>query len=440
MTDDQLELRLRDWYRTEIPSDETAPTALRARLVTIPRVSALPGRGFRSRRGVALLAAAALLTAAIAGGALLVGSGIVKLPSVPPSIGPSTAPTVVDPSATLPSDLPTAPPAESGLIAYVKFVPLEAVGGVCARGANAPSLPLTRAHAGCSRIWVSSTDGTGAHELLPDHPGYQTPLQWSADGTRLLVEDAAGLWLVDTTGTIVQSLPLEGLCPGDCPPIWGYALAPDGATIAFARPPITTSGNSVIALADVATGHVTELASTASFAPTTSYGKDAPRWSPDGTRLIFTREEGGSQPGGALFMVDVDGTDLHQFLPMELYAILPRWSPDGSLVAFQSLAPGKEGVYVVRPDGTGLRQVTSRGASAAWPEWTADGRLVSTHMLGNAGFELWIMDADGANTAMLPVDDVTRLTAANCLVCAWDPDGDFPRPEFPENALWQPRR
>ena len=421
MTDDQLELRLREWYRAEVRADETAPTALRASLTTIPRGSALPRRGFRSQHGVALLAAAAFLTA-IVGGALLVGSGIVRLTSVPPS----TAPTVAVPSA-VPSDQLTAPPA-SGLIAYQKFVPLEAVGGVCARGANTESEP-----AGCSRIWVSSTDGTGAHELLPDHPGYQTPKQWSGDGTRLLIEDAAGLLLVDTTGTIVQSLPLEGLCPRDCPPIWSYSLSPDGATIAFARPPLTTSGNSVIALADVATGQITELASTASLASTDSFGGDTPRWSPDGTRLLFTREEGGSQPGGGLFMVDADGTDLHQVVPRDLRALFPRWSPDGSLIAFESYDADRQGdVYVVRPDGTGLRQVTS-GGYTVWPEWTADGRLVSTHLFGEP--ELWIMDADGANTAMLPVDDVTRLTAANCLVCPWDPEGNSDR----GNGLWQPQ-
>jgi WD40-like Beta Propeller Repeat len=429
MTDDQLELRLRDWYRAEVPADETAPTALRAKLATIPRVSALLGRRFRSRRAVALLAAAALLTAAIVGGTVLVGSGIVKLPSVTPSIVPPTAPASPDPSAELPSDATSPAPASSGLIAYVKFVPIEAVGGVCARAAGKGSEP-----AGCSRIWVSSTDGTGAHELLPDHPGYQTPIQWSADGTRLLVEDASGLWLVDTTGIIVQSLPLEGLCPGDCPPIWGYSLSPDGATIAFARPPITTSGNSVIALADVATGHVTELASTASLASTDSFGRDTPSWSPDGTRLIFTREEGGSQPGGGLFLVDADGTDLHQFVPTELHALFPRWSPDGSLIAFESYDAERQGdIHVVRPDGTGLRQVTS-GGYTVWPEWTADGRLVSTHLY--AELELWIMDADGANATLLPIDDVSRLTAAKCLVCAWKPEGNT---EIRENALWQPQ-
>ena len=54
---------------------------------------------------------------------------------------------------------------------------------------------------GCSRIWVSNTDGTGVHELVPDHPGNQTPLEWSPDGTLLLFEDAAGIWgLSDASG------------------------------------------------------------------------------------------------------------------------------------------------------------------------------------------------------------------------------------------------
>ena len=423
MTDDPLELRLRDWYRLDIPAEETAPTALRASLASIPQTSLASRRWFAPQRRLTLLAAAGL-TAALVGGAVLVGSGVVKLPSVRPPVVSPTATASKDPSAELQSSAPSAPPA-SGLIAYQKIGPLEAVGDGCAEGEGTGSTQAT-----CSRVWVSRTDGTGAHQLLPDHPGYQRPLQWSADGTRLLIEDAAGLLLVDTTGTIVQSLPLEGLCPGDCTSISGYTLSPNGATIAFARPSMTTSGNVVIALADVATGQVVELDSTASPG---AFG-EAPRWSPDGTRLIFAREFG-SRPGGALMMVNVDGNGLHQFVPMELYAILPRWSPDGSLIAFESVDAERQGdIYVIRPDGTGLRQVTS-GGFTVWPEWTADGRLISTHLYGEP--ELWIMDADGANTALLPVDDLSLLTAANCLVCMWDPGIDILNTA--ENTLWQPR-
>jgi dipeptidyl aminopeptidase/acylaminoacyl peptidase len=256
----------------------------------------------------------------------------------------------------------------------------------------------------------------------------------------LLFEDAAGLWLVDGSGTIVQSFPFEVGCPTECLNIGGGEFSPDGTMIAFDRPPITTSGESVIALLELATGHVTELASTA------SEGNDAPHWSPDGTRLTFARQPGG--PAGAtLYMVNADGSNLHQYVPLDLYAIEPRWSPDGSLIAFVSvdlpdLVAGE--IYVVQPDGTGLRRLTTDGVSIR-PEWTADGRIVYARAVGvaeeNTVYELRIMDADGANQAKLPVEDVVELTAAHCVTCAWvrDPDSEIRFTEFMTNSLWQPQ-
>ena len=440
MTDDQLELRLRDWYRAEIPGDETAPPDLRSRLVLIPRVSPLPRRRFAPRRGFTVLAAAALL-GVLAGGALLAGSGIVKLPSVPPSIVPPTALASTDPSVELPSAPPTALPASSGLIAFAKFGPLKAHAPECPTGARRLYQPSGSSDGpGCSRIWVSNTDGTGAHELVPDHPGNQTPLEWSPDGTLLLFEDAAGLWLVDASGTIVQSFPFEDLCPIECLNIGGYEFSPDGALIAFDRPSITTSGDFVTALVDVATGQITEIASTA------SEGNGPPQWSPDGTRLTFARQPGGPS-GATLYMVNADGSNLHQYVPQDLYAIEPRWSPDGSLIAFLSVDQPDlvaNDIYVVAPDGTGLRRLTSDGVSNR-PEWTADGRIVYARAAGAAGpntvYELWIMDADGANQAKLPVEDAVQLTAVQCVACAWvrDPDSEIRFTEFMTNSLWQPQ-
>ena len=64
-----------------------------------------------SRRTSLLLVTAAALVGVLVGGALLAGSGIVKLPSLPPSVVPPTAPTSTSPSAELPSATPTALPA-----------------------------------------------------------------------------------------------------------------------------------------------------------------------------------------------------------------------------------------------------------------------------------------------------------------------------------------
>jgi Tol biopolymer transport system component len=145
-------------------------------------------------------------------------------------------------------------------------------------------------------------------------------------------------------------------------------------------------------------------------------------------------------------MVNVDGSDLHEYVPRDLHAIEPRWSPDGLLIAFFSSTPDALGgdVYVVRPDGSGLRRLTT-GDSSSRPEWTGDGRIVFARSVGDpsgpAAFELWNMDADGANQAKLAVEDVAQLTAAHCVACAWvrDPDSAFWITKFMTNARWQPR-
>ena len=54
------------------------------------------------------------------------------------------------------------------------------------------------------------------------------------------------------------------------------------------------------------------------------------------------------------------------------------------------------------------------------------------------GFELWVMDADGADATRLPADDLAALTAAGCVVCPYPPmNNDFEIP-FLNDAVWQP--
>ncbi len=81
MTDVELERRLRDWYRREIPTDETAPPGLRSRVTTIPLASAASSRRFATRRGFTLLAAAAVV--GLLAGTAMVGGFLLQDPAPP---------------------------------------------------------------------------------------------------------------------------------------------------------------------------------------------------------------------------------------------------------------------------------------------------------------------------------------------------------------------
>jgi hypothetical protein len=98
MTDQDLERRLRDWYRAEINDDEVAPAELVASVAAIPKTRSASDRRFGSRRNLTLFVAAAITTALI-GGTFATGSGLMRLASV---VAPS-------PSHQLPAE--TTPPA-----------------------------------------------------------------------------------------------------------------------------------------------------------------------------------------------------------------------------------------------------------------------------------------------------------------------------------------
>ena len=110
MTDQQLELELRAWFRAEVPASEAAPAALRARVLAVPETAPRPLVRLDGRRPFAIMAAAALVAIAVAG-VMLVGG--IKLPTVKPS--PTPSPGSPRPSVTA---TPTPPlPPIAGMIA-----------------------------------------------------------------------------------------------------------------------------------------------------------------------------------------------------------------------------------------------------------------------------------------------------------------------------------
>jgi hypothetical protein len=76
MTEHELELRLRDYYRLEV-ADDGAPGFLRSTVTAIPET--VPASPFQGRRGLVLLIAAALLAALLVGTAIGVGTGLIDL-------------------------------------------------------------------------------------------------------------------------------------------------------------------------------------------------------------------------------------------------------------------------------------------------------------------------------------------------------------------------
>ena len=94
-----------------------------------------------------------------------------------------------------------------------------------------------------------------------------------------------------------------------------------------------------------------------------SFWDDEPQWSPDGTKLVFTRVDL-RRKRDAVFTVDVESGDVFQLTPWALNAAGdPEWSPDGRWIVFIAHpSDGSENVNKVRPDGTGRTNLTKQKA------------------------------------------------------------------------------
>ena len=101
-----------------------------------------------------------------------------------------------------------------------------------------------------------------------------------------------------------------------------------------------------------------------------------PSWSADGKEIVY-RSFAANERGLRILSVEThttrsltDGVDN-----------LPYWSPDGTRILFTRSERGNFDIYTVKPDGTDVRRLTNFPANDAHAVWTQDGK----HILWNSG-------------------------------------------------------
>jgi dipeptidyl aminopeptidase/acylaminoacyl peptidase len=77
---------------------------------------------------------------------------------------------------------------------------------------------------------------------------------------------------------------------------------------------------------------------------TAETSEDAPRWSPDGTRIAFTSKRGEDE-NASLYVIPFGGGEAERIIEMPSSVIAPKWMPDGKSIVFATSAipelPGK---------------------------------------------------------------------------------------------------
>ncbi|HET7550075.1 MAG TPA: hypothetical protein VFK04_02220 [Gemmatimonadaceae bacterium] len=234
-----------------------------------------------------------------------------------------------------------------------------------------------------ARLISIDPDGSDPERITWDQLDYLHP-SVSADGRQIaflsLPSDVIGIMNADGTG--VRLLPTPRNFDGN--PVW----SPDGSALAFRSElpgPYGDYGRIFVINAD-GTGLRQVSPETADF----TYD-DSPSWSPDGSRILFSRN-------GQGYTVNVDGTGLHSLGTECQYG---AWSPDGSRVACTATVSANMDVYLVSADGTNSFRLTTYADQDEGARWSPDGTRLVFMRLIDGHFQLVRINSDGTGEVQL---------------------------------------
>jgi len=133
-----------------------------------------------------------------------------------------------------------------------------------------------------------------------------------------------------------------------------------------------------------------------------------PRWSPDGSKIVYYESAIGDQDPQHVWVMNADGSGKTRLTKGSLgyRNIFPSWSPDGTRIAFTHLVfytngVERDAIYAMNADGSGLRNVTSKkgpGVSLVdyWPTWEKDGTISFYRNTRSGGLSKFSVNPDGS--------------------------------------------
>lgn len=152
------------------------------------------------------------------------------------------------------------------------------------------------------------------------------------------------------------------LPPGSNAALIAFAMAPEGGD----------SAQTDIYLSAPDGSNLRRLTQSAPDAEGNVQPQGAPALSPDRRRVVYVSvasENGESVPVLKLINADGSGARVLSADASTRGASSPAWSPDGTRIAFSR---GNDGIFTINADGSGARRLTDKGAN---PSWSVSNRI-----------------------------------------------------------------
>ncbi len=263
-----------------------------------------------------------------------------------------------------------------------------------------------------SNVWKVPVDGrgerAGPEQAVTRETGRNSRPALSRDGKRIALSRwrtgaNQDVWIVDADGANAVQRTTD---PGDDDyPFW----FPGDARLAFMS---QRRGHRALFTLDLTTGREELLAD---FGP----GHDAMRLSPDGTKVAFHSNRGGTTLN--VWVAELPaGTPRQVTFDREL-AAFPCWSPDGRTLAFEAKREGDVHVFTVPASGGTPVQIT-KGSGQSWPySFSPDGSKIAFAALREGVWNVGWVTRDGGTLRIVTANE--RLNSY-IRYPEWSPTGE----------------
>lgn len=244
-------------------------------------------------------------------------------------------------------------------------------------------------------IYLMRADGSSRHRLTASPTENETQPTWSPNGLWIAYSGGTGVYVMRPGGGSLRLVAAKG---------WQASWAPQSTKLVYAQQ--TSRWDGFVFRIDLNGKQKQQL-----LHPRLDSN---PQWSPDGTRLAFSRD-------GVVYVVAADGSDPHS---IGLRGSDPAWNPSGDGIAVSSglnlLVGGEDWAA---PTRIHLSLDPARYERVSDPDWSSDGTKIAVVATETSGTrDIFVVGSTpGASLTRLPLECGSDGASSP----TWSPNGVF---------------